>query len=153
VRILACFILASLLSMTKTIAQKQKIVFVCEHGVLRSAIAAKCFNELAREKNLNWEAVPRAVNTDEGASEKTKAWLIKENFYDSSFRPTRISKKDIKQSKGVYLFDALPADVKGKNKITGNWHDSQTFNGDYDQLKKTILFKVGLLIDSLKKVK
>ena len=47
-----------------TTTSKPTILFVCEHGAGRSAIAAAFFNKMAKEKKLNYEAIFRGIHPD-----------------------------------------------------------------------------------------
>jgi hypothetical protein len=66
------FTILAMLSSLLTVAQTKRIVFVCEHGAAKSVIAAAYFNKLARERNLNYEAVCRGTFPDSTISVATK---------------------------------------------------------------------------------
>lgn len=39
----------------------QQVVFVCEHGNVKSLMAASYFNQLAAQRGLRWRAVSREI--------------------------------------------------------------------------------------------
>ena len=45
-------------------AAATKVVFVCEHGNVKSLMAASCFNQLAEQRGLPFRAVSRGVAPD-----------------------------------------------------------------------------------------
>ncbi len=141
----------SLLSVS-AMAQNKRIVFVCEHGSAKSVIAAAYFNELAKEKNLHWDAVAMGINPDASISGKTKEILVKDNLFDSKFTPVKISQKDVDQSQQVILFFPLPENVQGKSK-TRDWTNIQAVNEDFPRLRDDIVSRIKPLIDSLSKTK
>jgi hypothetical protein len=133
-----------------TFAQTKKIVFVCEHGSAKSVIAAAYFNKLAKEKNIRWEAVSRGNNPDKGLPEKTKKLLASDKLLDVTFVPQKISQLDIDEAEQVIIFNDLPGDINGKNKV-GYWLGIQSVNDDFQKLRDDIVEKINPLIDSLTK--
>ncbi len=131
-------------------AQTKRIVFVCEHGSAKSVIAATYFNKLAKEKNLAWEAVARGTNPDTVISSKTKQLLIQDNLFDKNFVPQKLSQTDVDNAQQVFLFYALPENIKNKNNIQ-YWLEIDAVNGDFIRLRNDIVAKVAPLIDSLTK--
>jgi hypothetical protein len=131
-------------------AQVKKIVFVCEHGSAKSVIAAAYFNELAKEKNLPYEAVARGTNPDKEISVKTKQLLIQDNLFDKSFVPQKLSQHDLDGAQQVFLFYALPETIQSKDNIQ-YWLEIDAVNGDFVKLKNDIVARLIPLIDSLSK--
>jgi len=134
------------------LAQKKQIVFVCEHGSAKSVIAATYFNKVAKERNLNWEAVARGTSPDATISPRTKALLEKDNLFDPKFTPEKISQIDINQSQQVVLFFPLPGSISADNK-TRDWTKVQAVNEDFPRLRDDIVSKIKPLLDSLSKTK
>lgn len=131
-------------------AQTKKIVFVCEHGSAKSVIAATYFNKLAKEKNIQWEAVSRGNNPDEEVSEKTKKLLGEDKLLDVTFSPQRLSQLDVDAAEQVILFNDLPENIHGRNNIE-YWLEIQSVNDDFQKLRDDILAKIIPLLDSLTK--
>jgi arsenate reductase len=131
-------------------AQSNQVVFVCEHGSAKSVIAAAYFNKLAKERNIDWHAVPRGTNPDAGISPKTKKLLASEGLPDDSAIPQKISQADVDVSQSVILFCPLPEDIKSGGK-TLNWMELRAVNDDYGKLRDDIVSKIIPLIEALAK--
>jgi arsenate reductase (thioredoxin) len=131
-------------------AQVKQIVFVCEHGSAKSVIAAAYFNELAKEKNLPYEAIARGTNPDKEISVKTKQLLIQDDLFDKSFVPQKLSQQDVDGAQQVFLFYTLPEAIQSKDNIQ-YWLEIDAVNGDFIKLKNDIVSKLIPLIDSLSK--
>ncbi len=75
-------------------SKTQKVVFVCEHGSVKSLIAASLFNKVAREQGLNVEAVSRGMAPDEKVPPAIATSLLADGFDVSAFKPSSFSSTD-----------------------------------------------------------
>jgi arsenate reductase (thioredoxin) len=76
-------------------AGSQTVVFVCEHGSAKSVIAAAYFNRLASEKGIQYRAISRGTNPDEKIDPKVKSKLAADGLDVSSWKPVKVSEKDV----------------------------------------------------------
>jgi len=134
------------------LAQKKQIVFVCEHGSAKSVIAATYFNKLAKEKNIQWEAIARGTDPDAEVSPKTKKLLSSEGLLDASIVPQKIAQADVDAAQKIILFFPLPETINGRRKVS-NLLEVQAVNEDFQKLRDDIVSKIMPMIDSLAKQK
>src|ERR1700694_3433304 len=73
----------------------QTVVFVCEHGSAKSVIAAAYFNRLASEKGIPYRAISRATKPDDNIDPKVKSKLAADGLDVSSWKPVKVSDKDV----------------------------------------------------------
>ena len=129
--------------------QKQKVVFVCEHGAAKSVIAADYFNKLASERGLNYEAVCRATAPDSTLNSATRAGLKADNIQQNK-SPQKLALTDTVNVNRIILFTPLP-----NNYHTGipieDWSGTQNIDASYSQRRDAIIKKINALLDSLEK--
>jgi hypothetical protein len=130
-------------------AQKQKVVFVCEHGAAKSVIAANYFNKLAAERGLSYEAVCRATAPDSTLNAGTRAGLRKDNIQQNK-NPLKLNLADTINATRIIIFTPLPSNFKTGTPIE-DWSATQNVDGAYDQRSEAIKNKINTLLDSLEK--
>lgn len=137
--------------LTQTIkAQEKKIIFVCEHGAAKSVIAASYFNQMAKERNLDYVAECRGTFPDSVVSPDIKNNLIKENVFDLTTKPRKLLISDTTNVERIILFTPLPPELRTDIQ-TENWSNIQNVDADYDKRRNAIVKKISELLDSLEK--
>jgi arsenate reductase (thioredoxin) len=131
-------------------AQNKKIIFVCEHGAAKSVIAAAYFNKLARERNLEYEAVCRGNVPDADVSPSAKEGLMMDKLFDKVTPPTKLAISDTVNAERIVLFTKLPTDFKTSIK-TEDWSNLKDVDGDYQHRRDAIIKSINSLIDTLSK--
>jgi arsenate reductase (thioredoxin) len=125
---------------------KQTILFVCEHGAGRSAIAASYFNKKAEKQGLIYRAIFRGIDPQEALGASTKNGLIKDSVDVTSLIPIKLSKNDIAKAYKLITLDCtLPSTF---NKADTHWTGIE-MNGNYEVSKKQIALKVDSLLTQL----
>ena len=119
--------------------QKQKVVFVCEHGVAKSVIATSFFNQLAAERGLNYEAVCRATAPDSAVSLSMRTGLASDNI-PLNRSPQKLTARDTVNTEVIVTFTSLP-DNFGAGVPIEDWSSIQNLNGSYEQRKEVIIKK------------
>jgi len=127
---------------------KRTILFVCEHGAGRSAIAASYFNKKAENQKLEYSAIFRGLEAQEALGASTKVGLIKDSVDVTNLTPSNLSKNDAEDAYMVITLDCtLPANFKNANlQWTGIPMD-----GNYEISKNRIALKVDSLITVISK--
>ncbi len=72
-----------------------QVLFVCEHGSVKSLIASEWFNRMARERGLPLRAVSRGVEPDASVPAGVAENLRKDGFPVASLAPRRLEKSDV----------------------------------------------------------
>jgi arsenate reductase (thioredoxin) len=125
------------------------VVFVCEHGVAKSVIAASHFNKLATERGLAVRAVSRGVDLEAVVPDRVRDGLRSEGVpLPSDFIPTRVGPGDTKAAARVVTFDLqLPGDATTAGAI--NWVGVPAVSDGYAVASAEIRSRVEALIAEL----
>jgi arsenate reductase (thioredoxin) len=129
----------------------RQVVFVCEHGNVKSLIAATYFNELARSRGLPFRAVSRGLAPDsDTVPEFVKAPLKADGFDVSTFRPKRLTEDEIADSARVIAIStALPAGATSLAAKREQWNDVPAASTDFARSRASIRAHVAELLDRL----
>ena len=131
----------------------RQVLFVCEHGNVKSLMAATYFNELARGQGLPLRAVSRGLAPDSATvPDFVKTPLTAEGFDVNGFRPQALSDDDIAASdRVVAISTSLPSGVAVDASKVEQWSDVPAASVDYDRARDSIKAHVADLIQRLSK--
>jgi protein-tyrosine-phosphatase len=133
-------------------ATTSTVVFVCEHGAAKSVIAAAHFNRLAKEKGLPFRAVSRGTKPDDVVASGVRTGLASDGIDVSTWRPTAVSDRDIRQAlKVVSLATDLPSTKPSVKSKLLEWNDIPPVSENYDVARTAIVEQVRKLLDRLSK--
>jgi hypothetical protein len=131
-RILAAVATIAIISNTCPAAAEeptQQVVFVCEHGVVKSQMATSYFNQLAEQRGLPWRAVSR------GSAPDSKQ---------------KIAAADVADSARIVAIGAdLPADVPADEQLIERWDDVPPASTNYDAARSALEAHVAELLERL----
>ena len=98
----------------QTQEQKAQVLFICEHGNVKSLMAASYFNRLAQQRGLRYRAVPRGTAPNSTAVPPAiLTGLLGDGVDVTSFHPSQLKIPDITQSARVITIGVeLPADAQ-----------------------------------------
>jgi arsenate reductase (thioredoxin) len=132
-------------------APTRQVLFVCEHGNVKSLMAATYFNELARSRGLPFRAVSRGLAPDsDSVPEFVKAPLAAQGYDVSTFRPQRLTDDDITASARVIAIStALPAEAASTAAQSEQWNDVPAASTDFARSRDSIRAHVAELLDRL----
>ena len=126
------------------------VVFVCEHGNVKSLIASSLFDRAATERGLPFRSVSRGVSPDLTVSQKISDTLRGEGFDVSNYRPEQLSKQDVSKAS---LVVAIGVDFSRfstqPNKPVVSWGDIPPVSVDYPASKAALLKHINELLDEL----
>jgi len=127
---------------------------VCEHGAAKSVIAAAHFNRLATERGLPFRAVSRGTKPDDFVAAGVRAGLAFDGIDVSTWRPTTVSDRDIRQAAQVV---SLATDLPTKKPFVKSklleWNDIPSVSQDYETARTAIVERVKQLLENLSKAK
>ncbi len=126
----------------------KQIVFVCTHGAARSPIAAAYFNKLAKENDLNFNAVFRGTEPDNILTKETISGLTKDGFEIGNWKPKKVSNQDVEKAFKVVTFDCSVSSEKPA--IIEAWNGTPSISEDYTSARDVIKENVEQLIERLK---
>jgi protein-tyrosine-phosphatase len=127
-----------------------QVLFVCEHGNVKSLMAASYFNELAGKRGLPFHAVSRGSAPDSTTvPPKIIAGLGDDGFDVREFHPVKVSAADVSASKRtVAIGVTLPAETAGDAAVE-HWNDVPAASVDYAAARASLQQHVRVLVDQL----
>jgi len=159
IRIVTIFALALTLdcSVSKSHAQTRdsQVLFVCEHGNVKSLMAASYFNQMAQERRLFFRAVSRGTAPDSTTVPPSIIQGLRRDGFDvSSFHPSAVKVSDVSASQRVITIGtALPMDAQvasAQPKIE-QWNDVPPASVDYGATRDSLKRHIEKLIEQLAK--
>jgi arsenate reductase (thioredoxin) len=122
------------------------IVFVCEHGAVKSVVAAALFNKLAAERGVPLRAISRGTDPDPAIPAPVRDGMSAEGLtVDPMFRPTRLTSGDVQSARHVVVFDvAIP-----KGDRVERWDNLPAFSAGYGPASAAVRAQVERLLRQL----
>lgn len=137
-------------SAEETTTAKQ-VVFVCEHGNVKSLMAASYFNQLAAQRGLPWRAVSRGSMPGSTTVPKPIAAALRAEGLDvSEFRPAKVDATDAAEAARIVTIGTdLPAGVRGDEQHIEQWNDVPPASTSYDAARSSLKAHVAELLERL----
>ena len=128
----------------------QTVVFVCEHGTVKSVVAMAWFSRLARERGLPLRAISRGTALDPTIPGVVQLGLEGDGFDLTAFAPTRFTTADVAGAIAVISFDepTVVRTVAGRVP-TQSWDGLPSVMANYRLARDSIQRRVGAMVDSL----
>jgi arsenate reductase (thioredoxin) len=128
-----------------------QIVFVCEHGKVKSLMAAAYFNQLATQRGLPWRAVSRGSAPDSTTVPVPIAALLRAEGVDvSDFRPAKIDGTDIAGAARIVAIGTdLPEDVHADPVRIEHWNDVPAVSTSYEAARVSLKAHIAELLERL----
>lgn len=155
---LACVVagvLASPLSAqrVRAAASRDTVLFVCEHGTVRSLIAKLLFERYASAAGLQMTAVSRGTAIDSIVPNWLQAALTTDQFALNGWRPQSLAPSDLANAGYVVTFD-LPPTVGARARAPhAQWDSLPSVSANYSNGRDAIDTRVRRLVDSLVQVR
>jgi protein-tyrosine-phosphatase len=129
---------------------KRTVVFVCEHGSVKSLIAREWFNRLAAERHLEVRAVSRGVAPDKSVPPAIATALQGDGFDVSGFEPRPFVASDAAGAVRIVAIgvDLAASPARGTARID-SWTGVPPASEDYDASRDVLRQRVSDLLDSL----
>jgi arsenate reductase (thioredoxin) len=127
------------------------IVFVCEHGSVKSLIASQWFNRLAAARGLQSRAISRGLSPDANVPQGIADNLAKDGFAVASFKPTKLDQEDLKGALRVISIGADATSVTGGSRVRVDaWNDIPAASENYAASRDAIRARIEALLKELK---
>ena len=126
-----------------------RVVFVCEHGSVKSLIAMLYFNRSAQERGLPYRAVARGTAPEPTVPVPVREGLHAEGFDVSEFVPQLFKASDVDGASLVVSFDQdIDATVGGRARHL-RWDNLPGVLANYARGRDEIVRHVDALLDEL----
>ncbi len=126
-----------------------QVVFVCEHGSVKSLIAMEYFNRSVQERGLAYRAVARGTAPEPIVPSSVREGLRTAGFDVSHFVPRLFEASDVEEASLVVSFDQDIAKIVGGKARHLAWDNLPGVLTDYARGRDEIVRHVDDLIDEL----
>jgi protein-tyrosine-phosphatase len=133
------------------VVDTQRVVFVCEHGTVKSVVAAAHFNRLARARGLAAVAISRGSAPDSAVPAVVRNGLLADGVGPWRARPAPLSKADLLGAALVVSFDQSIDSLVGTHAPVRHWDNTPSVMQDYATGRDSIVARVRALITELQR--
>lgn len=128
-----------------------QVLFVCEHGNVKSLMAASYFNELSQARHLPYRAIARGSAPDSATVPPAIVeGLHSDGFNVAQFHPLAVTSADVTVSRHVVLISTdLPAAVQEQGEEPERWENVPPASIDYAEARDSLKSHVTQLLDRL----
>jgi len=130
-------------------AEPARVVFVCEHGSVKSLVAMEYFNRSAKARGVPYRAVARGTAPEPTVPKAVRDGLRSDGFDVSAFEPRKFEGSDVDRASLIVSFDQDIASIVGAQTRYLKWDDLLRVLTDYARGKDEIVRHVEALIDEL----
>jgi hypothetical protein len=138
----------------KAASDSETVVFVCEHGTVKSVVALAYFRQLVRERHLPIRAISRGTAPDPSVPALVRDGLRQDGLTLGPFTPSRFTLADLTSAIAVISFDqpSVAGIVGGRVPTTG-WDGLPAVSENYGVARDSIRQRITRLVDSLARVR
>ncbi|MEY4730855.1 MAG: hypothetical protein RL020_2013, partial [Pseudomonadota bacterium] len=128
---------------------ESQVVFICEHGNVKSLMASNYFNQLAQQKGLSIRSISRGTDPDSTTVPAPIIAGLKQDGFDvSTYRPVKLSAEEVAKSQRVILINAQLPETLGKlNGAKESWEDVPPASINFAASSKSLKQLVEKLIE------
>lgn len=124
-----------------------KILFVCQAGTAKSAIAREIFKKRAKERGIVVDVFSRGIVVEDHLSPELKAKLRADGINTSAEPALSLTPKDWAAADILVNFNPLPSSIQHKD--VRDWTDVPSVNDDYPNAKRVMDARIDALLDEL----
>lgn len=127
------------------------VLFVCEHGTVRSLLAKVLFEDYAAEVGLQMQAVSRGTRADSLIPPWMQRGLTADTVTLGSWRPQTLRPADLATASMVVSFDVPATATAAARAPRVQWDSLPSVSRDYATGRDAIKVRVRQLVDSLQR--
>jgi arsenate reductase (thioredoxin) len=126
------------------------IVFVCEHGNVKSLIATEWFNRLAAERGLAVRAMSRGLSPEPGVPGPIAERLRADGFDVQGFRPRVLAPEDLAGGSRLVMIGAEPPAWTSRAAVdVDRWDGIPPASERYEASRDALRERIAALLESL----
>ncbi|MES2176290.1 MAG: hypothetical protein V4550_00385 [Gemmatimonadota bacterium] len=151
-------VLLGLTARTDLLAQElsarppETVLFVCEHGTVKSLLAKVLFEQYAADAGLRMRALSRGTRADSLVPEWMQKGLHADHVELGTWHPQTLRPADLRNAAFVVSFDVLRSFTAGAHARQTSWDGLPSVSADYANGRDAIKLRVRALVDSLVRV-
>ncbi len=123
------------------------ILFLCPHNAAKSVLAAAYFDQLARERGLDYRAASAGTSPDAAPSPAVVAMLREEGIDIAGHRPRRLTTADLTNAHRVISLGCDLDDLDGSSVRVDRWDDVPPVSQDLGASRAAIKRHLDELVD------
>lgn len=152
--LLLCIVLSPAVAGAQTArARTDTVLFVCEHGTVKSLLAKVLFERYAKEVGLSMIAVSRGTKADSVVPAWMQQNLMADRVSLGSWTPRALQASDLKSASYVVSFDVPDSATSAARAPRALWNALPSVSTDYASGRDAINVRVRMLVDSLKRAR
>jgi len=125
------------------------VLFVCQAGTVKSAIARELFRARAAQRRIDVRAISRGLKPEDHVSAALKAHLVADRI-DTTREPVQaLDQAALDHADIVVLFDPLPANLARPD--ARDWTATPSMNDRYDQARAFMIERIDALLEELRR--
>ncbi|MGH9889463.1 MAG: hypothetical protein ACREBE_28275 [bacterium] len=128
--------------------REKTIVFVCEHGSVKSLIAQEWFNRRAKERGLAVRAVSRGATPDASVPVPIVEALQQDGFDVRTFKPSAPTSRELRKAARVVAIGLRPGAL-GPAATPEAWDDIPPTSGGYAGTRDALRAHIEALLSVL----
>jgi len=129
-----------------------RVVFVCEHGTVKSLIAREWFNRRAAQRGLEVRAVSRGVMLDPSVPPAIAEALRRDGFDVRGFEARPFTAADLGGTLRVIAIGALPEFAKGRGEVPlETWDGIPPASESYAASRDALRARIEALLEALER--
>ena len=125
------------------------ILFLCPHNAAKSVLAAAYFDQLARDRGLDFRAASAGTSPDAAPSPVVVALLRDEGIDVAGHRPRRLTTEDLTSAQRVVSLGCDLADLDGGSARVDCWDDVPPASRDLGASRAAIKRHLAELVNEL----
>lgn len=124
-----------------------KVLFVCQFGTAKSAIAREIFRKRARERGLQVAAFSRGITPGEHVSPQLRARLAADGIRSDREPLRKLDFADARGADFVVAFNPLPANLSVPR--VRDWSGLPSMNDEYRKSRADLDRRIDALLDEI----
>ncbi len=145
----AASLAASCASPTGTSAEPTRVLFVCQYGTVKSAIAREQFRRLAATRGILVHVQSRGISPEDHISPALSEALAADGL-DIRGEPIRaLSTSDLACADIIVAFDSLPVRLGAWS--VRDWSDVPSMNANYGAARAVLLERLNVLMAEIER--
>jgi Low molecular weight phosphotyrosine protein phosphatase len=148
----AGIMLAAGLAAPSAQAKKRKratILFICQYGTAKSAIAREVLRQYARLRGVDARAFSRGLTLEDHISPELHIKLQADQIDPMADLPQKLSRMDWTKADIVVAFNPLPATIRHPD--VRDWSDLPSVNENYADARMVLDKRIDSLLDEIQK--
>ena len=127
-----------------------RVLFVCQYGTVKSALARELFRKRAGERHIRAIAFSRGITPAEHLSAAARASMVADGI-DTARDPLRkLAPADLRRADIVVIFNPLP--MKLVTRPIRDWAATPSVNDDYANARSELDRRIDTLLDEIAKM-